>query len=128
MLATKGIQVGTHIAKLKDIEDIPFDETNLKRDIELLQTKKFAALDDKRGEAMIAMIMEARQNQDSIGGILDTAVIGLEAGLGEPEFDSIESLLSHAWKKNCRSLAVRCVRMAALLRFREELQFIVMSL
>lgn len=96
MLGTKGILIGTHIAKLKDIDDIPFDETNLKRDIELLQTKKFAALDDKRGEAMIATIMEARKNQDSIGGVLDTAVIGLEAGLGEPEFDSIESVLSHA--------------------------------
>jgi chorismate synthase len=96
MLETKGIYIGTHIAKLKDIEDLPFDEENLKRDIEILHNKRFAALDDKKGEAMIATILSCRENQDSVGGILDTAVVGLEAGLGEPEFDSLESVLSHA--------------------------------
>jgi chorismate synthase len=53
-------------------------------------------LDPQKSEAMIASIMACREQQDSIGGILDTAVIGLEAGIGEPEFDSIESQLSHA--------------------------------
>lgn len=96
MLNTKGIAVGTHIAKLKDIEDIPFDEDHLKEDIELLRQRKFPALDEKRGEAMIASILACREDQDSIGGILDTAVIGLQAGVGEPEFDSLESVLSHA--------------------------------
>jgi len=96
MLNTKGIDIGTHIAKLKDIEDIPFDEENLQRDIELLHNKRFAALDDKRGEAMIASIIACRSDKDSIGGVLDTAVIGMEAGIGEPEFDSIEARLSHA--------------------------------
>ena len=95
MLNTKGIDIGTHIAKLKDIEDIPFDEENLQRDIELLHNKRFAALDDKRGEAMIASIIACRSDKDSIGGVLDTAVIGMEAGIGEPEFDSIEARLSH---------------------------------
>jgi chorismate synthase len=96
MLNEKGIDIGTHIAKLKDIEDIPFDETNLKRDIKLLHQRRFGVLDPHRSEAMIASIMDCREQQDSIGGILDTAVIGLEAGIGEPEFDSIESELSHA--------------------------------
>lgn len=96
MLNSKGIDVGTHIAKLKDIEDIPFDENHLRRDIETLHMRKFACLDPQRSEAMIASIVDCRQQQDSIGGILDTAVVGLEAGIGEPEFDSIESELSHA--------------------------------
>ena len=33
---------------------------------------------------------------DSVGGVLETAVIGLPAGIGEPWFDSLESVLSHA--------------------------------
>ena len=33
---------------------------------------------------------------DSVGGVLETAITGLPAGLGEPWFDSFESLLSHA--------------------------------
>lgn len=96
MLNTKGIRIGTHIAKLKDIEDRPFDEENLSSDLDILDQRRFAALDEKKGEAMIALINAAREDQNSVGGILDTAVIGLEAGIGEPEFDSVESELSHA--------------------------------
>ena len=33
---------------------------------------------------------------DSIGGIVECRVIGVPAGLGEPFFDSVESLVSHA--------------------------------
>ena len=41
-------------------------------------------------------ILQARERQDSVGGITQTAVCGLPAGVGEPWFDSVESLLSHA--------------------------------
>lgn len=96
MLNTKGIRIGTHIARLKDIEDRPFHEDDLSADLDLLDQRRFAVLDEKKGEAMIALINEAREEQDSVGGILDTAVIGMDAGIGEPEFDSVESMLSHA--------------------------------
>ena len=33
---------------------------------------------------------------DSVGGILESAVIGMPAGVGEPWFDTLEGLLSHA--------------------------------
>lgn len=96
MLNTKGIRIGTHIARLKDIEDRPFREDDLASDMDLLDHRRFGVLDEKKGEAMIALINAAREEKDSVGGILDTAVIGLEPGLGEPEFDSVESELSHA--------------------------------
>jgi len=38
----------------------------------------------------------AVQNQDSIGGIVQCKVSGLPLGLGEPFFNSVESLISHA--------------------------------
>lgn len=41
-------------------------------------------------------ISNAIQQQDSIGGIVACTVGGLPVGLGEPFFDSVESLISHA--------------------------------
>ncbi|RYZ51760.1 MAG: chorismate synthase [Sphingobacteriales bacterium] len=43
-----------------------------------------------------AAIAKAVENQDSIGGIVSCTVDRLPAGLGEPFFDSVESLISHA--------------------------------
>ncbi|MGD9994331.1 MAG: chorismate synthase [Salinivirgaceae bacterium] len=41
-------------------------------------------------------VNKALANQDSIGGIVECRVKGLPAGLGEPFWDSVESLISHA--------------------------------
>ena len=40
-------------------------------------------------------ILAAREKGDSVGGILETAVTGLPAGVGEPWFDTLEGVLSH---------------------------------
>ncbi|MBL7684055.1 MAG: chorismate synthase [Flavipsychrobacter sp.] len=42
-----------------------------------------------------AAIQKAVEEQDSIGGIVSCSVKGLPTGLGEPFFDSAESLISH---------------------------------
>ena len=41
-------------------------------------------------------IEEALKSGDSVGGLLECRVKGLPVGLGEPFFDSVEALLSHA--------------------------------
>lgn len=43
-----------------------------------------------------AAIAQAVAEQDSIGGIIACQVAGLPIGLGEPFFDSVESVISHA--------------------------------
>ena len=47
-------------------------------------------------EELQEAVKKAAAEGDSIGGVLETVVTGLEAGIGEPYFDSIESRLSHA--------------------------------
>jgi chorismate synthase len=41
-------------------------------------------------------LQKAIDAKDSVGGIIECRVSGLRAGLGEPFFDSVESLLAHA--------------------------------
>lgn len=41
-------------------------------------------------------ILEAKAEGNSVGGILQTVVNGIPAGVGEPWFDTVEGMLSHA--------------------------------
>lgn len=41
-------------------------------------------------------LQKAIENKDSVGGIVECRVKGLPLGLGEPFFDSVESLIAHA--------------------------------
>ena len=43
---------------------------------------------------MQEIIEDARLNQDSVGGVVEAAVVGLPVGLGEPMFDGLESKLA----------------------------------
>jgi chorismate synthase len=93
-LEKKGITVGTHILACKSARDRDFE--NAEEDIKSLKNADFPVLDKSAGDEMIKIIEEAKQNGDSIGGIISTAVCGLPAGLGEPWFDSVEGALSRA--------------------------------
>lgn len=92
-LERKGIYIGTHIRRLGGVEDRNF--VDISADIPALHIA-FPVLDEAVGQAMQERILSAKSDGDSVGGVLETAVIGLPAGVGEPWFDSVESMLSHA--------------------------------
>lgn len=92
-LVKKGIHIGTHIKKCAGISDRSFDDINA--DIAALSAMEFAVLDSKAAEAMNSAIIAAAEDGDSVGGVLETAITGVPAGVGEPWFDSVESQLSH---------------------------------
>ncbi len=93
-LSKKNILIGTHIKSIGNVKDSDFD--SLEQDIEKLSKKQFAVLDDKREAEMVEKIEKAVRNNDSIGGVLETAVIGLPVGIGEPWFDTMEGVIAHA--------------------------------
>ena len=95
LLSQKGIKIGTHISKCAGVEDGAF--TDYEKDIVSLSDKKFPVLNDEKGKEIIERIEEVAKDGDSVGGVLETAVIGLPVGIGEPWFDSVESMLSHAF-------------------------------
>ena len=91
-LEDKGIFIGTHISYLGGIKDDAITTVN---DVVELSKKLFPALSSEKERLMRGKIDEARKEGDSIGGVLESYVYGVPAGVGEPFFDSTESVLSH---------------------------------
>lgn len=96
-LKEKGVEIGGHILKIGTAADSRFDLVNIDPDTLLsLSNSKFPLLDNEKEGVMRQEIETAKQNNDSIGGILEIAVTGLPAGLGNPMFDGIENELAKA--------------------------------
>ena len=93
-LEQKGIYIGTHVGACAEVKDIEF--SNYLEDIKALNQKTFAVLSDEKAEEMKTAILKAAEEGDSVGGILETAVVGMPTGVGEPWFDTIEGMISHA--------------------------------
>lgn len=47
---------------------------------------------EKRNEKILAAVAQG----DSVGGVLETVITGVPVGVGEPWFDTVEGMLSHA--------------------------------
>ena len=56
--------------------------------------KEFPVVEDAQGERMKACIAQARARGDSVGGVIECAVLGLPAGLGDPMFDGMENRIA----------------------------------
>lgn len=101
-LAKKGIVIGSHIARCAGVDDkkimgsnLAVDNDELKKILAKLNEADFALIDDSVKSAMIEKMEAAAAEGDSVGGVLETAIAGLPAGIGEPWFDTFESVMSH---------------------------------
>lgn len=56
--------------------------------------KPFPVVEDAAGEAIRAAIAAAKAEGDSVGGIIECAVLGLPVGLGGPLFDGMEGKIA----------------------------------
>ena len=92
-LQKKGIYIGSHIQKCGPIEDRRFED--YAADIAKVNELIFPVLEERAAEKMYDYMLEAAGEGDSVGGILETVVTGLPAGVGEPWFDTMESMLAH---------------------------------
>ena len=96
ILARRGVYVGAHLWSVGTERDTPFPLRPTRELFEAVAAKPFPVLDDHAGERMQALILEARQAQDSVGGVIECAAVGLPAGLGDPMFGGVENRLSAA--------------------------------
>ena len=71
------------------------DSKKIKEYIDTINSKDFPVVSDC-DKKMIEKIEEAAKKGDSIGGICQTVILGLNVGVGDPYFSSIESKISEA--------------------------------
>ena len=74
---------------------MPFDDVDIRPEqLETLRNADYPVNNPRALDAMLAAIEEAREAQDSVGGVIECAAIGLPAGIGSPMLDTVEGRLS----------------------------------
>lgn len=94
ILKDKGIYIASHIKQIHQVEDDEFSKDDIFSQINDLNEKYFAVINDTKATLMKEEIYLAKQRGDSVGGIIQTVIHGVKPGLGEPFFYSVESKLS----------------------------------
>ncbi len=91
LLAREGVLLAAHLASVGSAADTPFDP--LRPELDQVY-KEFPVLSSEAGEAMRREIAAAKAEGDSIGGVVECAVVGLPVGLGEPMFGGMENRIA----------------------------------
>ncbi len=94
-LLKKGIRIAAHLSAVKDFVDDTLSSMEYDEHYESLKEKEFPVLNDQAGNAMKAVISDAKEKGDSVGGIIECGIYGFPKGIGDPFFDSLESTISH---------------------------------
>ena len=92
-LKDQGIEVVSSVQSVGNIV-AELDLENMQRsDVEANEVR---CADSDKANEMADLIREVRDDKDSIGGVIQTVVRGVPAGLGEPVFDKLEADLAKA--------------------------------
>ena len=94
-LEAEGIRLGSHILQIHQVKERSFSQGDLtEQNLANLGAMRLPVLDTAKEPLLQQEIEKARAAGDSVGGIVETAITGLPAGIGDPFFDSMESRLS----------------------------------
>ena len=97
ILERRVVHIAAHISSVGPVQDRPFDPMGESSDtLTALKAAPFPVLDPAAGDAMRNLILQAKEQQDSIGGAVECIVTGLPAGVGDPMFGGLESRLAAA--------------------------------
>ena len=95
LLSQQGIEIFAHIYSVGGINDTPFDLCKVgAAEQNILKNADFPVLNEEQGQKMQEKILQAKENLDSVGGIVECAVTGLPTGLGEHLFAGAEGRIS----------------------------------
>ena len=92
ILAQRGITVGAHISSIYGVNDEALEDWDTLKGV---ADKDFPVLNVEKGQEMQEAILEAKEEQDSVGGSIECGVFGLPAGYGSPDFgENAEGIFS----------------------------------
>lgn len=95
MLQQKHIEIGAHLYAIAGIEDTPLDSVEVTGEtLTKLRDMDFPVLSETAGEKMAEAILQAREELDSVGGIVEVCATGLPGGIGGAMYDGLESFLA----------------------------------
>lgn len=95
ILKRRGITTGAHIRSLRGIADEDFDPVNVTAEqLEAVKSRSFPVISDEAESKMRAEILSAREQLNSVGGVVECAAVGMPAGVGSPMMDGLENIIS----------------------------------
>ncbi|MDP2891941.1 MAG: chorismate synthase [Bacillota bacterium] len=94
-LKKHGIAIGAHALEIAGVRDESFDPVKIdKKILKQIEKKEFPVLNDEAGEEMVARILAAEHAGDSVGGIVECAIVNIPAGIGEPMLHGLDSVIA----------------------------------
>lgn len=97
LLERMGITIAAHIQSIEAVQDQRFDPVGVDAaQLKALLEKPFPVLRDGVAAEMTEAILRAKSEQDSVGGVIECAAVGLPAGWGDPMFGGMENRIAQA--------------------------------
>ncbi|MGA8663618.1 MAG: chorismate synthase [Thermoplasmata archaeon] len=96
LLAVRGVEVVAFTRAIGPVEAEVPDDLDLPTLRLRASANEVETPDASAAARMEEAILSARRDGDSLGGVVEIRADGLPVGLGEPFFDSIESVVAHA--------------------------------
>lgn len=93
-LETQGIHIKAHIDSIGKVRDLPLRLDPIEPNLCSI-SEEFPVLNKDAGKLMQQAILAAKQDGDSLGGVIECIITGLPAGIGGPLFDGIEGRIAH---------------------------------
>lgn len=99
VLLNEGIRIGAHIQSVAGIQDsgsfLTLEDILDARKLVEITHKEFPVMDDEQGARMQQAILDAKMEQDSVGGVIECAVLGVPAGIGSPDYgENVEGIIA----------------------------------
>lgn len=90
------IDLLAYISEIGGIPIAPPNLSSLKPLRDQVMASPIFCPDEKAGEAMMQAILQAKEEKDSLGGIIECSAINLPVGLGDPVYEKLEANLAKA--------------------------------